>query len=79
MQTAVDFLFKRLSHYFPKMEKSYNPLYKQAKEIERQAMIDFSNDLIAQNDRNYIGVPNLAEQYYNETYESKGSDETKTN
>jgi hypothetical protein len=31
-------------------------------------MIDFGNDLLAQNDINYIGVPNLAEQYYEQTY-----------
>jgi hypothetical protein len=38
------------------------------KEIEKQEMIEFANDLLAQNDINYIGVPNLAEQYYEQTY-----------
>jgi hypothetical protein len=38
------------------------------KEIEKHEMIEFANDLLAQNDINYIAVPNLAEQYYNETY-----------
>ena len=37
-------------------------------EMEKQEMIEFANDLLAQNDTNYIGVPNLAEQYYEQTY-----------
>lgn len=37
-------------------------------EIEKQQIIDFANDLLAQNNVNYIAVPDLAEQYYNETY-----------
>ena len=40
----------------------------QAKEMHKQEMIEFANDLLAQNDINYIAVPNLAEQYYNKTY-----------
>jgi hypothetical protein len=46
----------------------YMELKQQAKEMHKQEMIEFANDLLAQNDINYIGVPNLAEQYYNETY-----------
>ncbi len=37
-------------------------------EMEKQEMIEFANDLLAQNDTNYIGVPNLAELYYEQTY-----------
>jgi len=37
-------------------------------EKEKEQMVDFANDLLAQNDVNYISVPNLAEQYYNETF-----------
>lgn len=40
----------------------------QCKEMHKQEMIEFANDLLAQNDINYIAVPNLAEQYYNETF-----------
>ena len=40
----------------------------QAKAMHKEEMIDFGNDLLAQNDINYIGIPNLAEQYYNETF-----------
>ena len=38
------------------------------KEMHKQEMIEFANDLLAQNDINYIAVPNLAEQYYEQTY-----------
>jgi hypothetical protein len=43
-------------------------LIKEAKEMEKEQMIDFANDLLAQNDPTYIASPNLAENYYNETY-----------
>ena len=39
-----------------------------AKAMHKEEMVDFGNDLLAQNDTNYIGLPNLAEQYYNETF-----------
>ena len=40
----------------------------QAEAIEKEQIINFGNDLLAQNDRSYIGFPDLAKQYYNETY-----------
>ena len=43
-------------------------LYEQAKAMHKEEMVDFGNDLLAQNDTNYIGLPNLAEQYYKETF-----------
>ena len=43
-------------------------LLEQAKAMHKEEMIDFGNDLLAQNDTNYIGIPNLAEQYYQQTY-----------
>ena len=43
-------------------------LLDQAKAMHKEEMIDFGNDLLAQNDTNYIGIPNLAEQYYQQTY-----------
>lgn len=39
-------------------------------QMEKEQMVNFGNDLLAQNDINYIGVPDLAEQYYNETFTS---------
>ena len=52
--------------------KEYNERHKQileqAKAMHKEEMEDFGNDLLAQNDCNYIGIPNLAEHYYNETF-----------
>jgi hypothetical protein len=36
--------------------------------MEKEQIINFGNDLLAQNDRSYIGFPDLAKEYYNETY-----------
>lgn len=41
---------------------------KKAKAMEKEQMIDFANDLIAQNDTNYIAVPDKAEEYYKQIY-----------
>jgi len=67
-QTAVSLLVEKLfkkgvdtTRFIPEIE--------QALEMEKQQTIDFANDLLAQNDKNYIAVPDLAEQYYKETYE----------
>jgi hypothetical protein len=49
-------------------EIQYIELLEQAKEMEKERMIDFANDLLAQNNPTYIASPNLAEYYYNETY-----------
>jgi len=46
----------------------FTNLLEKAKAKHKEEMIDFGNDLLAQNDINYIGVPNLAEQYYEQTY-----------
>ena len=46
----------------------YMELKIQAKAMHKDEMVDFGNDLLAQNDTNYIGLPNLAEHYYNETF-----------
>ena len=43
-------------------------LVEQAKEKHKQEMVDFGNDLLAQNDSTYIAMPDKAKQYYNETY-----------
>ena len=68
-QTAVEWLREQLINSgldYPINEAS--KLFEQAKEIEKQQIIDFANDLLAQNNVNYIAVPDLAEQYYNETF-----------
>ena len=50
---------------------SLKEILEQAKEMEKERMIDFANDLLAQNDPTYIASPNLAENYYNEMYGGK--------
>lgn len=75
-QTVVDWLIEQfIKHRIIIVDKTtYDIKYKheiileQAKAMHKEEMINFGNDLLAQNDINYIGVPNLAEQYYNETY-----------
>lgn len=49
----------------------YMELKQQVKAMHKEEMVDFGNDLLAQNDTNYIGLPNLAENYYNETFGGK--------
>ena len=61
-QTAVEYLFKTLSHYYKGMEKSYNPLFEKAKAMEKKQIIDawIADDNPLQRLK--------AEQYYNETF-----------
>ena len=62
-ETAVEFLFKRLSHYYPNMEKSYNPLFEQAKEREKEQRSQANNG-------NYCAVCGGTEFWYNEELDS---------
>jgi hypothetical protein len=41
------------------------------KEMEKEQMINFANDLLARNNKNYIALPDLAEEYYNETFKNQ--------
>jgi hypothetical protein len=71
-QTAIEWLINEMHKKEQGLiETSYNHLFDQAKEMEKQQTIDFANDLLAQNNVNYIAVPDLAEQYYNETFKNK--------
>lgn len=73
-QTAVEWFSDEISEIIGKIplsqeqEKKLINTLEQAKEMEKQQIIDFANDLLAQNDKNYIAMPDLAEQYYNETF-----------
>jgi len=67
-QTAVEWLEEIINKNGLQMSDYLKFTFEQAKEMHKEEMINFGNDLLAQNDINYIGVPNLAEQYYNETY-----------
>ena len=70
-QTAVEWLseqFDSIVELYPSQFERVNRAIEQAKEMEKERMIDFANDLLAQNDPTYIASPNLAENYYKETY-----------
>ena len=67
-QTAVEFLEKLW-----KQEILFPYSFTMAKEMEKQQIIEaYLSDRFPCSDED-------AEEYYNETYGSKGSDETKTN
>jgi predicted nuclease with TOPRIM domain len=62
-QTAVEYLFKTLSHYYKGMEKSYNPLFEKAKAMEKKQIIDAYKEFLSTtlSDEVY-------EEYYNKNY-----------
>jgi hypothetical protein len=76
-RTAVEWLinelhktrdWQRVINEANESSSSVRDVIKQAREMEKEQMIDFANDLLAQNDPTYIASPNLAENYYNKTY-----------
>lgn len=67
-QTAIELLYKL---WYENKGVLTPKDFIEAKEMERQQIIDFANDLLAQNDKNYIAMPDLAEQYYNETFDGQ--------
>lgn len=66
-QTAVEWLVEQLQQNKFITESQIHI----AKEIEKQQIIDFANDLLARNNKNYIALPDLAEEYYNENFKNK--------
>ena len=66
--TAIEWLIKEYFGDIENCSPNFRNKIQQAKEMEKQQIIDFANDLLAQNDKNYIAMPDLAEQYYNETF-----------
>ena len=79
-QTAVQWLLSELQIRLLKIKSESDGIVRerminsflidaeQAEAIEKEQIINFGNDLLAQNDRSYIGFPDLAKQYYNETF-----------
>ena len=65
-QSSIDWLEEKLKPYIMLEKSKANEIIEQAKEMHKEEMIDFANDLLAQNDKNYIALPDLAEQYYNQ-------------
>lgn len=71
-QTAVDFAVEQLEQLIPSGNQILiRAILIEAKEMQKKQIIYFANDLLAQNDTNYIAMPDLAEQYYNETFKNK--------
>ena len=64
-QSSVEWLYNKMYEHRGNITIEE---YEQAKAMHKEEMEDFGNDLLAQNDCNYIGIPNLAEHYYNETF-----------
>jgi hypothetical protein len=65
-QTAVGWIEDNIQSDMTFME--IMGLIRQAKEMEKEQIIDAANDVLAQQDSTYYGTPNLGEQYNNETY-----------
>ena len=61
-QTAVEWFYQRI------LSEDIKEVFKQAKAMEKEQIIDAANDVLAQQYSTYYGTPNLGEQYYNETY-----------
>ena len=75
-QTAIEWLAEQYEKSFTlKVNNVMTSIIEQAKEMEKQMVIDawkmgrYENDKIVMSERFY------SEQYYNETYGSKGSDD----
>ena len=68
-QTAVEFLLEQIDDIY--IHQIYSKAFEQAKEIEKEQIIDaykngkYESDKIVMSDRFY------AEQYYNETFKDK--------
>lgn len=74
--TAVEWLHEKLAKSTQEeLVGNINTYFKQAKELEKQQIIDFAEKYILENlTCNYNGEPislKEAEQYYNETFKNK--------
>ena len=84
-QTAVDYLIKEVSAILgqlktePMQDLLLVDAINKAKEMEKQQIIDAFGVGCHLESKRLIGYHDVAEQHYNETYGSKGSDEEKTN
>jgi hypothetical protein len=69
MKTAVEWLIEN-SHIIPKNELNKRELIKQAKEMEKEQIIDAFNNGFSTTQWDKI-KENKAEQYYNKTFKSE--------
>jgi len=67
-QTAMQQMYDELMQHEYTIPLELIVKCKELIEVEKEQIINFGNDLLAQNDRSYIGFPDLAKEYYNETY-----------
>jgi len=65
-QTAIEWLIDMLD--IDISDSTTKDAIKQALAMEKEQIVDAANDVLAQQDNSYYGIPNLGEQYYNETY-----------
>jgi len=68
--TAVDFLIEELGEYFPHEIGGIHLMVEQAKEMEKQQIIESYRDgrTDQQSERSSKFYNRMAEQYYNETF-----------
>ena len=67
-QTAVEFLKEKLTYVFVN-DKSFNELFEQAKQMEKEQIIQAAK-WMPKPFESMEFLPELAQQYYNETYET---------
>ena len=65
-QSSIDKFIEAIMKHDKSFKEFYRAEIEELKAMHKEEIINFGNDLLAQNDNNYIGMPNLAEQYYNE-------------
>jgi hypothetical protein len=70
-QTAVEWLVEQIKKEHP----FWTSIFEQAKEMEKQQIIDSFGVGCHHESKRLVGYQDIAEHYYNETYGSKGSDD----
>jgi hypothetical protein len=73
-QTAVEFLCDELHNVIELYKSEWEELdsiVKKAKEMEKEQMIEFANSFYDECGMQYGGLEKSAEQYYNETFNTK--------
>lgn len=73
--TAIEWYFKQIKSKEHFTQDEFDSIYEQAKEIERQQIIEFTNDFIDEYtygdyDGN-VQKNKIIEEYYNETFKNK--------
>ena len=73
--TAVEWYFKQMQSKEHFAQDEFDSIYEQAKEIEKEQIIEFTNDFIDEytyGDYNGdVQISKTIEEYYNETFKNK--------